>query len=124
MAKKIKDLQGGIMTGDLDTLQLVEGDKVVVFTLRKGVTDTVTYNQKEVVARYGLEPSQVIDFKGLKGDPSDNIPGVPGIGEKTASLLIQEFGSIENLYKKLEKGAKLPKVVTPKLAENLLANKD
>ena len=123
-AKATKELQVIIMTGDLDTLQLVEGDKVVVFTLRKGVTDTFTYNEKEVMNRYGLKPSQIIDFKGLKGDPSDNIPGVPGIGEKTASALIQEFGSMEELYKKLEKGGKLPKIVTPKLAEKLLANKD
>ena len=123
-AKTVKDLQVVIMTGDLDTLQLVQDDKVVVFTLRKGVTDTVTYNEKEVMTRYGLKPSQIIDFKGLKGDPSDNIPGVPGIGEKTASNLIQEFGSMEGLYKKLEKGGKLPKFVTLKLAEKLLANKD
>ncbi|MEK9158300.1 MAG: DNA polymerase I [Patescibacteria group bacterium] len=123
-AKTIKDLQVIIMTGDLDTLQLVEDDKVVVFTLRKGVTDTFTYNQKEVVARYGLQPSQVIDFKGLKGDQSDNIPGVPGIGEKTASLLIQEFGSIEKLYEFIENNDKYPKLLSPKLVERLVANKD
>ncbi len=135
-AKKTKDLQTIIMTGDLDTLQLVEDDKVVVFTLRKGVTDTFTYNRKEVMARYGLEPSQIIDFKGLKGDPSDNIPGVPGIGDKTASLLIQKFGSIENLYKKislptgdLSKGDKKDKdkikpPLTEKLIEKLLEHKD
>lgn len=123
-AKTVKDLQVVIMTGDLDTLQLVEDDKVVVFTLRKGVTDTIIYNQKEVVARYGLEPSQVIDFKGLKGDPSDNIPGVPGIGDKTASALIQEFGSLEKLYEALDKKGKLPKLLTPKLIERLITNKD
>ncbi len=123
-AKKEKDLQVVIMTGDLDTLQLVEGDKVVVFTLRKGVTDTITYNEKEVVARYGLKPNQVIDYKGLKGDPSDNIPGVPGIGDKTASTLIQHFGSIEKLYESIESKAKQPKFMTPKLTEKLLINKD
>ncbi len=122
-AKEIKDLQVVVMTGDLDTLQLVEDDKVVVFTLRKGVTDTFTYNQKEVKARYGLEPSQLIDYKGLKGDPSDNIPGVPGVGEKTASLLIQEFGSLEKLYEALEKGVN-SKLLTPKLIERLTTNKD
>ncbi len=122
-AKGIKDVQVIIMTGDLDTLQLVEDDKVVVFTLRKGVTDTFTYNQKEVKNRYGLEPSQLIDFKGLKGDPSDNIPGVPGIGEKTASLLIQEFDNLDNLYAAVESGAK-SKLLTPKLIERLTANKD
>ncbi len=133
-AKTVKDLQVVIMTGDLDTLQLVQDDKVVVFTLRKGVTDTMTYNEKEVVARYGLNPNQLIDYKGLKGDPSDNIPGVPGIGDKTASALIQHFGSLEKLYEFIEKPArggsasggkgKLPKLLTPKLIERLTANKD
>lgn len=123
-AKIEKDLQVVIMTGDLDTLQLVEGDKVVVFTLRKGMTDTMIYNEKEVVARYGLNPDQVIDYKGLKGDPSDNIPGVPGIGNKTASALIQHFGSLEKLYEALEGKGKLPKLLTPKLIERLVTNKD
>jgi DNA polymerase-1 len=120
-AKAEKDLQVVIMTGDLDTLQLVEGDKVVVFTLRKGVTDTFTYNEKEVKTRYGLEPSQLIDFKGLKGDPSDNIPGVSGIGDKTASALIQKYGSLEKLYEALDKPSKL---LTLKLIERLTVNKD
>lgn len=123
-AKTTKDLQVIIMTGDLDTLQLVEGDKVVVFTLRKGVTDTMTYNEKEVIARYGLKPDQIIDYKGLKGDPSDNIPGVPGIGDKTASTLIQHFGSIEKMYESIENKEKQPKFMTPKLTEKLLTNKD
>ncbi|MDP3792247.1 MAG: DNA polymerase I [bacterium] len=119
--KKEKDLQTIIVTGDLDTLQLVDNDKVVVFTLRKGLADTVVYNQEEVKKRYGILPEQVVDFKGLKGDPSDNIPGVPGIGERTASSLIQEFGSIEELYKKLEsKKTKL----SLKLIEKLTENKD
>src|SRR3989344_1044814 len=122
-SKVTDDLQVVIMTGDLDTLQLVEVNKVVVFTLRKGVTDTFTYNEKEVKVRYNLKPSQLTDFKGLKGDPSDNIPGVPGIGDKTASALIGEFGSIENLYTALEKGKK-SKLLTPKLLERLVENKD
>lgn len=119
-----------IVTGDLDTLQLIDGDKVVVFTLRKGLTDTVTYNEKEVKKRYNIDPDQVVDFKGLKGDPSDNIPGVPGIGEKTASALIQEFGSIEEMYEKIAKrktqNAKPKKgdVLTEKLIEKLTENKD
>ncbi len=122
IAKKEKDLQVIIMTGDLDTLQLVEDDKVVVLTLRKGVTDTILYNEKEVIARYGLPPNQLVDFKGLKGDPSDNIPGVPGIGDKTASTLMQEFGTIENLYRALE--ADEAPSLSEKLKEKLLANKD
>ncbi len=125
MAKQTDGLQVVIMTGDLDTLQLVEDDKVVVFTLRKGVTDTMTYNEKEVKARYGLVPSQMVDFKGLKGDPSDNIPGVPGVGDVTASALIQEFKSLEKLYEYIEgKPKKLKKPLTEKLVEKLIVNKD
>jgi len=128
-AKKEKDLQVVIVTGDLDTLQLVDGNKVVVFTLRKGLTDTILYDEKEVNNRYGIKPEQVIDFKGLKGDPSDNIPGVPGVGDKTASALVQEFGSMENLYEKISnlksqisKSKKSP--LSEKLIEKLIENKD
>lgn len=126
-SKKNKDVQTIIVTGDLDTLQLVEDKKVVVLTLRKGVTDTVIYDESEVVKRYGLKPEKLNDFKGLKGDPSDNIPGVSGVGEKTASELIKEFGNLENLYKFLEKQKdkeKFKKPLTAKLAEKLLENKD
>lgn len=101
--QQIPGLQTIIVTGDLDTLQLVHGQKVVVFTLRKGMSDTVTYDEDGVRERYGIAPIQVPDLKGLKGDPSDNIPGVKGIGEKTAMSLIQAFGSIEQLYTELEK---------------------
>ena len=121
--RKIKDLQTIIATGDMDTLQLVEGDKVVVLTLKKGVTDTVIYNEDEVIKRYGIKPEQMIDYKGLKGDPSDNIPGVPGVGEKTASILIQKFGNLDNLYKEIEKGKK-NKDVSEKLTQKLIENKD
>ena len=121
--KREKNLQVVIVTGDLDTLQLVDDEKVVVFTLRKGLTDTVIYNEEEVKKRYGLYPSQVVDFKGLKGDPSDNIPGVPGIGDKTASALMQEFGSIEEMYKRIETKDKKIKL-SPKLLEKLVDNKD
>lgn len=122
--KDIPDVQTIIATGDLDTLQLVQDEKVVVFTLRKGVTDTVTYNEKEVKNRFfGLLPNQMTDYKGLKGDPSDNIPGVPGIGEKTATTLIGKYKSIDNLYEQLAKDKK-SKDISPKLAEKLLENKD
>ncbi len=126
--RKINGLQTIIATGDLDTLQLVEDDKVVVLTLRKGVTDTILYGEKEVKERYGLKPSQLVDFKGLKGDPSDNIPGVFGIGEKTASMLIQKFGDLEKLYQSIEKkesSKKKTKDSLPdKLIQKLLENKD
>ncbi len=97
-----KDLKIIILTGDLDTLQLVDDDKVVVYTMKKGIQDTVIYNEKEVQERYGLSPKQLIDFKALKGDPSDNILGVKGIGEKTAIELIRYFETLENLYQKIE----------------------
>ena len=88
-----------IVTGDTDTLQLVS-PRVSVLTPRPGRTfsDTVVYDEAAVQQRYGLLPQQLIDLKGLKGDPSDNIPGVPGIGEKTATKLIQQFGSMEGIY--------------------------
>ena len=101
-AQKNDNLQIVITTGDLDTLQLVKGKKVVIFTLRRGVTDTVIYDEEAVKERYGLKPAQLNDFRGLKGDPSDNIPGVVGIGEKTAARLIGEFGSLDKLYDYLE----------------------
>jgi DNA polymerase-1 len=121
--RAIPNLQTVIVTGDLDTLQLVEGTKVVVFTLRKGMTDTFTYDESEVKARYGLSPAQVADFKGLKGDPSDNIPGVSGIGEKTASALIGHFGSLEHVLEAAT-SEKPEKPLTPKLAEKLRAEHD
>ena len=121
-AKKEKDLQVIIMTGDMDTLQLVDGKKVVVLTLRKGVTDTITYDEQEVRARFNLVPEQLPDYKGLKGDPSDNIPGVPGVGDKTASTLIAEYKSLEGLYQALESNQ--ADSVSAKLREKLIANKD
>ncbi len=92
-----------IASGDMDTLQLVEGKKVQVFTLKKGITDTVLYDEAAVQERYGFSPLQLVDYKGLRGDPSDNIIGVPGIGEKTATIILQQFGSVEGLYAALEK---------------------
>jgi DNA polymerase-1 len=92
-----------IASGDMDTLQLVDDDRVRAYTLRKGLTDTVLYDAKRVVERYGFGPELIPDYKGLRGDASDNIPGVRGIGEKTATILISQFGSIESLYKTLKK---------------------
>lgn len=92
-----------IASGDMDTLQLVEKDRVRVYTLRKGLSDTVTYDEKAVKERFGFPPKLLPDFKGLRGDPSDNIIGIPGIGEKTATELITVFGGIESIYKTLHK---------------------
>ena len=90
-----------IMTGDLDTLQLVT-PRVRVMAPRGRISDTVVYDQAAVRERYGLEPVQIPDFKALSGDASDNIKGVPGIGPKTASKLLGDFGSIEDLYKRID----------------------
>ncbi|MBI5153310.1 MAG: DNA polymerase I [Parcubacteria group bacterium] len=110
-----------IITGDLDTLQLVKGDKVTVSTMKKGIGEIVVYDEKEVRARFGLSPDQLPDYKGLKGDPSDNIPGVPGIGDKTAIKLLQEFHDLENLYEAIEKDKT---AVELKTYTKLIENKD
>lgn len=112
------DVQTIIVTGDMDTLQLVRGTKTVVFTLRKGMTDTVTYDEDGVRARLGVGPEHVIDLKGLKGDPSDNIPGVPGIGDKTAAALVTAFGTVEQVIEAAQQDNP-QKPLTPKLTETL-----
>ncbi len=99
----VKNLKIIIATGDLDTLQLVKDDDVVIYTLSKGIQDTIIYDEKKVRERFGFGPEFITDFKALKGDPSDNIIGVPGIGDKTATELILKFGSVENLHKILKK---------------------
>ena len=104
--RKNQDLNIVIASGDMDTLQLVEGEKIRVYTLKKGIKDTIIYDEKGVIERYGFGPKLLPDYKGLRGDPSDNIPGIKGIGEKTGSELIQKFGSIEDIYKKLKKDKK------------------
>ena len=93
-----------ILSGDRDTFQLAT-DKVTIRIphTKGGKTETDEYNQERIIETYGLEPKQLIDVKGLQGDSSDNIPGVPGVGEKTALALIQKFGSIGNLYEKVDK---------------------
>ena len=93
-----------IASGDMDTLQLVDDERVRVYTLKKGINDTILYDEKAVVERFGFSPALIPDWKGLRGDPSDNIKGVPGIGEKTATELITGFGSIEKIYTALGKG--------------------
>lgn len=105
-----------IVTGDTDTLQLVT-NQVKVYTLRKGLKDMVIYGIPEVTAKYGFPPERLVDYKGLRGDASDNIPGVKGIGEKGATDLIQEFGSLEDVYAAIER-------VKPKIREKLAASRD
>jgi DNA polymerase-1 len=103
LARKAEEqgLSVTIVSGDLDCLQLVT-DSVEALVPKRGITDTFVYGPPEVRQRYGFEPAQLIDYKALRGDTSDNIPGVPGVGDKTAAQLIQQFGSIEALLDRLD----------------------
>jgi DNA polymerase-1 len=92
-----------IASGDMDTLQLAEKNRVKVYTLKKGLNDIIMYDEKAVLERFGFGPKLIPDYKGLRGDPSDNIIGIPGVGEKTATELIVNFGSLEKMYKLLKK---------------------
>jgi DNA polymerase I len=96
-----KDLETTIVTVDLDMLQLVT-DRTRLMTTRSGVENTVIYDPARIWERFGLRPDQMIDYKALKGDPTDNIPGVPGVGEKTASRLIAQFGTLDELYGRID----------------------
>ncbi len=91
-----------ILTGDMDTLQLVN-EHVMVMAAKRGITDVTEYDDAAVEARYGLPPRKLPDFKGLVGDKSDNIPGVPGIGEKTATKLINEYGDLEGILAHIDR---------------------
>ena len=100
-----KGLEVIILSGDRDTFQLATNKVHIRIPRTKGgKTETEVYDREKIKETYGIEPKQLIEVKGLQGDTSDNIPGVPGIGEKTALSLIQKFGTIDNLYKKLEEG--------------------
>ena len=90
-----------IVTGDMDTLQLIN-DHTKVYTMSRGLSDSVIYDEKAVRERFNLTPDQMIDFKALRGDPSDNIPGVRGIGEKGAIELLINFKTLDGIYKNLE----------------------
>ncbi len=103
LTKAQKNLKVIIASGDMDTLQCVDKKRVQVYTLKKGIKDTILYDEATVKDRYGFGPVHVPDYKGLRGDTSDNIPGIVGIGEKTATILISHFGSIEKMYKVLLK---------------------
>ncbi|MDO8559258.1 MAG: 5'-3' exonuclease H3TH domain-containing protein [bacterium] len=106
-----------ILSGDTDNFQLIN-PRVKVYNLRKGVKDTVLYDENLVKEKYlGLEPRQLLDLRALRGDQSDNIPGVPGVGEKTATSLILEFGTLEAIYDNLA-------LITSKVREKLAHNKE
>ncbi len=105
ICQKVRDskLQVFILTGDLDALQLVN-NQVNVYTLRQGLRDQIIYTPAKVEERFHLPPQKLIDWKALRGDPSDNIPGVPSIGNKTAQKLISQYGDLDNLYQAIESG--------------------
>jgi DNA polymerase-1 len=98
---KQRDIPVMVVTGDRDAYQLV-GDGVRIMTTSRGITDTKVYDRDGVVERYGIPPELIPDFIGLKGDTSDNIPGVPGIGDKTAAELLQRFGDLEGVLAHIE----------------------
>lgn len=102
-----------IITGDRDSLQLIDDTTGVVMT-KRGITETVLYDEKQLLADYGLTPRQVIDYKSLAGDGSDNIPGVPGVGDKTATGLIEKYGSLDGVYEHVGE-------IPGKLGEKLIA---
>jgi DNA polymerase-1 len=104
------------VTADRDYLQLVRPGVRVLFN-RKGVSDYVLYDDAAVLERFGLPPEKLVDYVALRGDPSDNLPGVPGVGEKTASALIQQFGSIEALFDRLDDLPKKLAKLRPALEE-------
>ena len=107
-----RDIETTIVTGDLDMLQLVS-PRTRLMTTRMGVQNTIIYDLAKVEERYALRPEQMVDFKALKGDATDNIPGVPGIGEKTAARLIGQWGTLERVFEHLDE------VTPPKLREPL-----
>lgn len=118
-----KEVEVVIVTGDLDTLQLLR-PRIKVWTLKKGIKEVLLMDEAMAKERFGFEPSLLADFKGLKGDPSDNIMGVPSVGDKTAVSLIKTFGSLENLYQSLEEGKVSDNQISPRLKKILLENKD
>ncbi len=124
--KHDKNIDVVIASGDMDTMQLVDGEKVRIYTLRKGIKDTVVYDEKAVVERFGFAPSLLPDYKGLRGDPSDNIIGISGIGEKTATTLIQKFGTLEEMFVALKKDQSAFKEagITPRIIDLLLKGEE
>lgn len=105
---KIKSI---ILTGDKDTYQLIDDD-TSIFTAKKGLKDTALIDKKTFIELYGFEPKYMVDYKALRGDPSDNIPGVAGIGEVTAKNLITQFHTLKNVYANLDK-------ISPPIAQKL-----
>lgn len=116
-AEKFKNhpnLKITILTGDLDALQLIENGNITVETFKKGISETMIYDENGVKEKLGVLPNQVVDYKGLVGDQSDNIPGVPGIGPKTAQTIIGKYGNLENFLEKGEGEKAYPRIIAMK----------
>ncbi len=96
-----KNIDVYIVTGDMDELQLVR-DNVRVFTMKRGFSDTIIYDEKSVIEKYGFDPKYLADYKALRGDPSDNIPGVSGVGDKIATELVKKYGDLKEIYKNID----------------------
>lgn len=117
-----KGLEVVLLTGDRDSFQLATEKTIIrIPRTKQGKTETENFDREKIIETYGVEPKALIEVKGLMGDSSDNIPGVPGVGEKTALNLIKEYGDIDNLYAKIEAGEA---TVKGKLLENLVNNKE
>ena len=123
LSKNEKDLEIIILTGDSDMFQLINKN-TKVYAPRKGLKDTLLYDEEKIREKYNLTPDQLIDFKALKGDASDNISGVKGIGEKTAIELIRKFKNLENLYKEIENETEESKEIKERIKEILIKNKE
>src|SRR5437773_25745 len=106
-----------IVTGDRDSYQLVSDPHIKVLYNRRGVSDYVLYDEAGIFERTGVTPAQYPEYAAMRGDPSDNLPGVPGVGEKTAAKLINDYGGLDGIFANVDK-------CTPKLRENLSAAED
>jgi len=126
LAKKFsgkENIQIIILTGDRDAFQLIMGNRVVVETPLKGISETFIYNENAVKEKFGIVPNQLVDYKGLVGDQSDNIPGVKGIGPKTASKLLSEFSNLENLFSSIKESHPLYEKISPFKEQALFSKK-
>lgn len=124
LALKEEDTQIVIVTGDRDSLQLIKEQKVVAYLpVQNHHAQSVVFDEEKVKEVYGLTPEQIIDLKSLMGDPSDNIPGVKGVGKVTATKLIQQFGSMKKLYENLDDPRIIPRIKVLLEAEKEMAEK-
>jgi len=120
ISRKAKDQKVSeiyILTGDFDTLQLID-EKTKVYILGRGIKESSIYDQRKVVEKFGILPKQMVDFKSLIGDPSDNVPGIAGIGKKTVVQLLKKYGSIQNLYGRIKEEKDLKREIKEVLIKN------